>query len=162
MEVSPNIIHTEKKTLVGFSKETSLVNDRTRELFSRFMLRLREIPQIDTSCVYDLKEYPLGYFNAFNPGRTFIKWALAELTAETNLPPDIKSYELPAGQYAVFYHEGPHSDHGIFQQIFKEWLPASHYELDNRPHFDIIPIGKNHYERKAAQEIWIPVIKRIK
>jgi AraC family transcriptional regulator len=54
------------------------------------------------------------------------------------VPAEMEKFVLPGGLYAVFYHKGIYTDTDIFQYIFGTWLTASEYELDKRPHFEIL------------------------
>ena len=44
-----------------------------------------------------------------------------------------------------------------FQYIFTNWLPNSEYELDNRPHFEILGDKYINGSADSEEEIWIPV-----
>jgi AraC family transcriptional regulator len=65
---------------------------------------------------------------------------------------------LKSGLYAVFLYHGPASEGSeFFKYIYREWLPGSEYQLDNRPHFEILGEKyKNEYP-ESEEEIWIPV-----
>jgi AraC family transcriptional regulator len=43
--------------------------------------------------------------------------------------------------------------------IYTEWLPNSGFQLDNKPHFEVL--GDNylgHENPESEEEIWIPII----
>jgi AraC family transcriptional regulator len=66
--------------------------------------------------------------------------------------------ELPEGLYAVFTYKGiPANAAPFFRSIFTEWLPASDYVLDNRPHFEILGSLYQHNDPKSEETVWIPV-----
>jgi AraC family transcriptional regulator len=47
----------------------------------------------------------------------------------------------------------------FFTYIFTRWLPASGYQLDNRPHFEILGDKYKNNDPESEEEIWIPVRK---
>jgi AraC family transcriptional regulator len=70
----------------------------------------------------------------------------------------MKAFELPAGLYAVFLHRGPASEgQRTFQYIMGTWLPASGYELDSRPHFELLGEKYKNDLPDSEEEIWIPI-----
>jgi AraC family transcriptional regulator len=49
-------------------------------------------------------------------------------------------------------------DFGSFMNyIFMEWLPQSNYQLDNRPHFQILGEKYKHNQPDSEEEVWIPI-----
>lgn len=151
------IRNIEEKRLIGMSVSMSLTKNRTEELFKSFMPRRREIGKADMERVFDLRVYEASYFDQFDPGTPFTKWALVEALKETSTPDGMQTFILPAGKYALFHHTGRYTDTRIFQTIFTEWLPNSGHSLDNRPHFEIMTVGKGPNDPDAEQEIWIPI-----
>jgi AraC family transcriptional regulator len=71
------------------------------------------------------------------------------------VPEGMEVFELKGGMYAVFVHQG--SDPTIFDHIYGEWLPSSDFELDDRPHFEVLDAQYRHSDPEASEEIWIPV-----
>ncbi|MFY9655864.1 MAG: GyrI-like domain-containing protein [Methylocystis sp.] len=50
----------------------------------------------------------------------------------------VEIVEAPGGRYACYRHVGPHSEIAeAFQKLYREWLPASGYQPDDRPALDI-------------------------
>ena len=70
------------------------------------------------------------------------KWATVEVMDFDAFPSGMESFTLKGGLYAVFDYKGSSTDSSIFQYIFQEWLPSSDYELDHRPHFEVL--GKKY------------------
>ncbi|MBK8342237.1 MAG: GyrI-like domain-containing protein [Bacteroidetes bacterium] len=64
---------------------------------------------------------------------------------------------IPAGKYAVFYYKGLNTDHSIFNYIFQDWIPQSGYQLDDRPHFDVLDERYKNNDPESEEEIWIPI-----
>ena len=51
---------------------------------------------------------------------------------------EIEVVEAPGGRYACYRHVGPYSEIvGAFQKLYREWLPASGFQPDDRPALDI-------------------------
>jgi AraC family transcriptional regulator len=145
------------KKLIGFSLKMSLVNNKTFELWSKFMPRRKEIKNAIGSDLYSMQVFDANY-NQFDPQSTFEKWAAIEVTDFENAPIDVETFILPAGKYAVFLHKGPASEgYKTFQYIFGTWLPNSGYELDNRPHFEILGEKYKNNEADSEEEVFIPI-----
>ncbi len=150
----------EDKQLIGMHEKMSLANNKTGKLFSTFMPRRKEILNLVNKDVFALQIYPQDYFLNFDPSNEFTKWALAEVSTVKELPNGMEVFELKGGQYAVFNYKGLSSDGSIFHYIFTDWLPNSDYELDNRPHFEILGEKTKVNDPNSEEEIWIPIIKR--
>ena len=90
--------------------------------------------------------------------KPFTKWALVEVTDHSRIPEGMSAYTLPAGKYAVFKHKGTAAAAmPLINYIFNEWINSSEYELDTRPHFEILPEGYNPMSEDAEEEFWIPI-----
>ena len=144
------------KLLAGVRRRTSFVNDRTSELWREFRSREAEIEGRASSESYSVKVYDSEYsFSDFDPAAEFDKWAAVEVTHRFD---GMDKLEIPAGKYAVFAHRGPATEAPrTFGYIFGEWLPKSSYELDPRPHFEVLPEGYDPFDPNATEEIWIPI-----
>ncbi len=153
--MSPKIEITGKKYLVGIRMEMSLIADQTPQLFGTFMPKRNAIPDKANGNVILAKFYSQDYFSNFNPSTSFTKMAAVEVNAPTDVD-GFESIETEEGLYAIFEHTGGPGDSSIFEYIFREWLPQSAYELDNRPHFDIMPADYFSSEVKR-EEILIPI-----
>jgi AraC family transcriptional regulator len=60
------------------------------------------------------------------------------LREATPVPQGLEIVEAPGGRYACYRHVGPYT--GIpaaFGRLFGEWLPASGYEVDDRPALEL-------------------------
>lgn len=108
-----------------------------------------------------LQTYPARYFDAFDPSVDFEKWALAEVTDAGNVPDGMQTFALPGGVYAVFLHKGSSADTRTMQYIFTNWLPASAYELDDRPHFEVLGANYKNADPDSEEEIWIPIRPKV-
>ncbi|MFT5513068.1 MAG: AraC family transcriptional regulator, partial [Bacteroidia bacterium] len=44
-----------------------------------------------------------------------------------------------------------------FGYIFGEWIPNSIYDIDSRPHFEILGDKYKNDHPNSEEEIWIPI-----
>lgn len=137
----------------------SLAENRTRELWQSFMPRLGEIGDRIGGDKISLQVYDeplrMGDFT-----QKFEKWAAVEVTDFANVPEDLETFVLPGGLYAVFDYKGSSTDPRIFIYVFTEWLPNSDYELDDRPHFEVLGDKYKNADPESEEEIWIPVRRK--
>jgi AraC family transcriptional regulator len=70
----------------------------------------------------------------------------------------METFVLPSGLYAVFLHRGDTKEFtNAFQYILQKWLPSSEYDLDNRPHFEVLGDKYKNNDPNSEEEIWIPI-----
>jgi AraC family transcriptional regulator len=69
----------------------------------------------------------------------------------------MESFILYGGLYAVFDYKGSSVDNRIFQYIYMNWIPNSEYQLDNRPHFEVLGEKYRNNDPTSEEEIWIPI-----
>lgn len=149
------------KHIVGCKHTMSFTADTTRELFQSFMPRRMNIPNRNNSEILCVQNYPEGFFRNFNPTTPFEKWAAVEVTDFSASPEGMEIMTIPEGLYAVFLFKGrPSEADSFFRNIFMNWFPASQYELDVRPHFDILGEKYKNDSPESEEEVWIPVNKR--
>ena len=149
------------KKLVGKHLPMSFGNNRTIELWKSFMPLRHQISNPLNSDLISLQLFgPEFNFQNFNPNLPFEKWACVEVSDLNNTPEGIETLEIPGGLYAVFLYKGSSAAAPqTFQYIFGSWLPNSEYELDNRPHFEVIGEKYKNNSPDSEEEIWIPVKK---
>jgi AraC family transcriptional regulator len=147
------------KKLIGKRIKTSLVENKTFELWKSFMPRRKEIENNLTAELFSMRVYDKFYdFENFNPATQFEKWAALEVSDFNAIPPEMEAYTLTGGLYAVFYYKGLNTDTRIFEYIFGTWLPNSNdYTLDNRPHFEILGEKYKNGDPNSEEEIWVPI-----
>jgi len=155
--VEPRIQTVDAQVLVGKKLTMSLANNRTGALWQSFMPWRAQVPNAIDTALYSLQVYPPGYFAAFDPAREFVKWAGVAMTAVEDVPEGLEQFLLPAGLYAVFHYQGSSADASIYQYIFSSWLPASPYELDARPHFEMLGDNYRNNDPTSEEDIYIPI-----
>ena len=78
------------------------------------------------------------------------------------VPVGMETIEIFEGLYAVFHFKGDQSNAAtFFNAIYTEWMPASNYELDDRPQFEILGAKYKINHPNSEEEIWIPVKLKI-
>jgi AraC family transcriptional regulator len=139
----------------------SLAENRTPALWQRVMPRLKEIGNRENGDKISMQIYrePLR-LDDFN--QEFEKWAAVEVSDFENVPAEMETFTLRGGLYAVFDYKGSSLENRIFIYIFTEWLPASAYALDDRPHFEVLGALYKNAEPESEEEIWIPIKPKLR
>lgn len=159
--MNPRIEALAEKRLIGQSIKMSLHKNKTGQLWGKFAPRIGEIKNKTSEDKISMQIYPPLYYKRFNPSFEFEKWAAVEVNDLDNIPDDMKSFILKEGMYAVFDHKGSSTDGSIYEYIFSKWLPKSIYEVDDRPHFEILGSKYKNNDPDSEEEIWIPIRKRL-
>jgi AraC family transcriptional regulator len=158
--MQPRIEILSEKKLVGKSMKMSFANNRTAELWRSFLLRKKEITNSKNNEMISMQVYDPSFFQKFNPANEFEKWATVEVADYDNIPSEMETYTLGEGLYAVFLYKGSSKDSGIFEYIYRVWLPQSEYLLDDKPHFEILGEKYKNEDPNSEEEIWIPIKPR--
>ena len=139
----------------------SFSNNKTYELWHRFMPRKKLIKNSLGIERYSIEVYPASFFKPFYPDALFEKWAVVEVADFNNVPDDMETFSSPGGLYAIFDYTGPVSEGPItYKYIFGTWLPDSDFNLDNRPHFAVMGEKYRYNDPKSEEELWIPVVPK--
>lgn len=156
--MTPKIVTLEEKKLVGFSAEMSLMDNKTQELWKGFRQRSKEILNRSSDDFISLQEYPANYFQEFSPVKKYVKWACVEVEDFDSVPEGMSTLVLEGGLYAVFNYKGTAQNaQTFFQYIYGEWIPNSDYNLDDRPHFEVLGAKYKNNDPNSEEEVWIPI-----
>ena len=156
MEV--RIITLSEIRIAGQRIRNSLSRQETGKLWAGFMPRRKEISDTIGKDLYSVEIYPVGFFDRLDPDREFEKWAGVPVENSDSLPPGMESILISAGLYAVILHRGPVSrSMETFQYLFGEWLPASDYLLDERPHFEIMDERYRGEDPDSREDFYVPI-----
>jgi AraC family transcriptional regulator len=155
--MQPKITTIPAKKLIGTSLTMSFANYRIAELWQNFMPRRKDIQYALNADLISMSLYAPNHFTKFSPQREFEKWACVEVIELSEVPDQLQTFTLPAGWYAVFDYQGTSGDNSIYQYIFGTWLPASEYELDDRPHFEVLGEKYKNNDPASEEEIWVPI-----
>ncbi|TWR29788.1 GyrI-like domain-containing protein [Mucilaginibacter pallidiroseus] len=156
---NPYITTIAPKKLIGQYLQMSIAQNTTSQLWQTFMPLRKQINNAINADLICMQIYT--DFETFTPDTTFEKWAAVEVNSFDNVPEGIHTFTLPGGQYAVFKYKGRARDFApAFNYIFFTWLPQSAYELDSRPHFEVLGHLYKNDDPASEEDIWIPVKKR--
>ena len=158
----PRIEKSKERLLVGFRTRMSIKENTTPDLWGRFMQVSKDIRNKSGTEWYSVEIYPDSYFDTYDPAKTFEKWAaVAVEKSDSPRPSGLEELYIDEGLYAVFSYQGPASQvHLIYQYIFVDWIPASGFALDPRPHFALMGAGYKGEDPNSQEELWIPVRKK--
>jgi AraC family transcriptional regulator len=154
--MNPRIEISKEKKLVGMRLKMSFADYRITTLWKSFMPRIQEIPNRISNDLISMVIYSSSHFSDFKPANEFERWASVEVSGFNKVPDEMETFVLPAGCYAVFDYKGSNTG-TIFQYILGTWLPGSAYDLDNRPHFEVLGEKYKNNDPASEEEIWIPV-----
>lgn len=147
-----------EKKLVGKRLNMSLADAKIGELWRSFMPEHKRIRNKVNQNFISLSVYPPGYFSDFHPSHRFERWAAVEVEDLEEVPEGMEAIVVPAGAYAVFLHKGPAAEFPkTAAYIFGTWLPQSAYELDDRPHFEVMGPFYRPDDPESEEEVWIPI-----
>ncbi|WP_299467565.1 GyrI-like domain-containing protein [Mucilaginibacter sp.] len=157
--LQPKIETIPAKKLMGKKIQMSLADNKTRALFQSFMPGRHQIKNKVNADVICMQVYNTSLnFKDFTPNTVHQKWAAVEVTDFNLVPDDMEIFTLQGGMYAVFLYKGAPAAFGpTFNYIFNTWLPASLYEVDNRPHFEILGEKYKNDDPGSEEEIWVPI-----
>lgn len=143
--------------LIGKKLEMSFAHNRTAELWKSFMPRRNELVNIQENDLYSVQVYPSG-MDFLDAHQAFEKWAAISVDEDHEVPSEMENLVIPKGKYAVFLHAGPPSAAAVtFGYIFRDWLPNSGFELDDRPHFEILGAKYSNVSADSEEEVFIPI-----
>ena len=115
--MKPRIENILKKKLVGKRLIMSFADNKTGELWGKFMPKRREIKNNLNTELISLQLYEKDF--DLNPNSEFEKWATVEVSNFNKVPNEMKTFLLEGGLYAVFIHKGSSTDNSTFKFIFQ-------------------------------------------
>ena len=146
------------KKMVGKSLEMSFAQNKTVDLWRSFMPHRQAITNEASKNFYSIQLYPPSFFTNFNPTTLFTKWACVEVNNFDIVPAGMQTLQLDGGLYTIFNYKGNSSNvPAAFTYIFQQWLPASKYVLDHRPHFEILGPDYQNNDPDSQEQIFIPI-----
>ncbi len=161
MNIQPTIQQFKGKKLIGTSLEMSLAENRIAELWKKCMPLKPPSHELESADMYSVEVYPNDYFLNFSPQKTFNKWAAFPALPNVKYSEELSKLEIPAGLYACFHYIGSSANaQALYQYIFNQWLPASGYQLDQRPHFALMGAKYQNNHPDSEEDIWIPIKNR--
>ena len=126
--------------------------------FSEFIPKRNDISNNISEDIFEVLLYNKAYFKNFNPNNMFIKWACLEVSDFENTHKNMKQLPIESGLYARFNYKGLAKDIGeLMTFIHSDWLPNSEYELDDRPHFNILGKKYKNNHPDSQETVCIPI-----
>lgn len=159
--VHPVIAELPPIKVAGLRGETTLRDNRLKELWEDFSAASEEIPH---------KKRPYRGFGiceacrentlyTMNNNVLFTEVAGTEVDSFTGLPAQFVKKELPGGRYAVFTHKGTlRTLPRTFAYIWGTWFLSTKEEMDNREDFELYDarfLGYGHPDSEI--DLYIPV-----
>lgn len=157
--MNPTIKIFPKAKFIGKNLTYTYSNYRIVELWNSFMVRRNEIKnQIGTN-YFNIQINPQNF--DFNPNTSFVKWAAVEVLDFNSIPDGMEILEIQEGLYAIFHYVGNNQNAAnFFNKIYKDWLPNSEFELDNRPQFEILGEKYKNDNQISEEDIYIPIKRK--
>lgn len=125
-------------------------------LWEAFVPRMREVHNIDDS---DRSFGVMGNYDQATGEFDYL--AGVPVSSATEIPAGMDWWDVPEQTYAVFCCTLQTLGE-TFDQIYREWLPASPYIRSNGPEFELYDQSFRPEEGKFAVTIWVPVWKKVK
>lgn len=158
----PKIVEIKDRELIGMRVRTTLSENKTFELWQKFKPRVKDIKDRSDTDFYSVQIFEKGLkLEQLTPQTEFEKWAAVQVENFDNIPDKLEVLTIPNGKYAVFIHHGtPQEFAKTSAFIYGVWLPTSEFELDERPHFEIMSADYRPNDPNAEEEVWIPIRKK--
>ncbi|MBU2929035.1 GyrI-like domain-containing protein [Winogradskyella psychrotolerans] len=154
--MNPKIKTCSEIKVIGLSSKIKM-NEQHKivALWKRFMPRKHEIENLASKDLIAMQIY--SDFNNFET--PFDIWACAEVLNGHNLPDTMSTFTIPQGDYAIFNHKGMDAG-ATYQKIMTEWLPTSGYDIDARPHFQVMGEKYKNGSPDSEEDFFVPIKDR--
>lgn len=144
------IISIKSFKAVGITYFGNNTNGEITNLWQVFNKRYKDIKQKSKSMLC----YGICDDMPDSEGR-FHYTACAEVDEFQDVPAGMGTKVVPEGKYLVYTYSGSLKDIGEFyNDIFTKWLPASSYEMDYRPQFELYD---ERFMNNGEFDIYIPI-----
>ena len=151
--MKPTLLKLKQKKLIGM-KSTTHHNDYAKiiALWKRFMPRRRDINNAVTNEFIAVQKY----HNFNNLDVAFDIYACVEVSELSRIPKEMEGFAISEGDYAVFVQKGMDAS-ATYQRILTDWLPSSGYEIDNRPHFQVMGEKYKNGSPDSEEDFYVPI-----
>ncbi|WP_299122968.1 GyrI-like domain-containing protein [uncultured Winogradskyella sp.] len=151
--MNPKIITLSEKNIIGMQSTMHYGEyQNIVALWKRFMPRRREVLNAANEEHIAIQVY--DDFNNFE--KSFDIWACVEVSSLNDIPKGMLPYTIPKGEYAVFLHKGMDAA-STYKKIMTDWLPTSSYEIDDRPHFQVMGAKYKNGSPDSEEDFYVPV-----
>jgi len=151
----PRIVKCKERKVVGIS--TKMSKDeyfKIPQLWQKFMSIKNEINYLRSEEFIAIQQFPKG--TTIENIIDYKVWACVEVSNFKDIPNGMSSFVIPAGEYAVFLQKGIDASK-TYQSILTQWLPASGYTIDDRPHFQIMGEKYKNGSPDSEEDFYIPI-----
>lgn len=81
--------------------------------------------------------------------------ACAEVDSFEDIAQGMETRVIPEGKYVIYTYSGSIEDLGEFyDNIFSKWMPASAYEMDDRPQFELYD---DRFMKNGEFDLYMPI-----
>jgi AraC family transcriptional regulator len=157
-DFNPRLVQGKAMCFVGLRKHYAAENmNEVPAHWQAFMKGMNDIPDAVGAAAYGLvfdKPQGIDYMAA---------WQVSgKVSTPGTLPKGFTTAEMPAGQYAVFPHDGHVSKiHDTVDRIWRKWVPSARHKPVERPDtayfFERYGEKFDPHKGEGDIEIWIPV-----
>jgi AraC family transcriptional regulator len=149
----PKTIHSSEKKVIG-TQSTMRRNQYGNiiALWKRFMPQKIKIKNSVNDELIAMQVY--SDFSTLK--KSFDIWACVEVSSLEALPEGMTGYTIPEGAYAVFLHKGTNAA-ATYHQIMSQWLPNSSFEIDDRPHFQVMGEMYKNGSPDSEEDFYVPI-----
>jgi AraC family transcriptional regulator len=156
--LTPEIVTHPAIQILGMRAQMSYAMYNATAVWQRFMPRRKEIKNSIGNDLYSIQVFGANYWKQFDPTVSFDKWVGVAVLNTDVIPLDMETLLIPAGLFVVFTFVGDETKApAFFEQIYAHWLPNSIYDLDDRPHFEILGEKYKRFDPTSEETVWIPV-----
>jgi AraC family transcriptional regulator len=156
--MNPKVRMMSAKVLVGHRMKVTMATDNPVLLWRPFKMKLKDIGNAKPDRFYSVQTFEGVDFSKFDANTEFTKWAAVEVSEAGHVPDGLEVINVPKGLYGTVVHFGTAADFPKTTDfMYREWLPHSKYELDNRPHLTIMPSDHRPDDPNAVELVCVPV-----
>ncbi len=151
--MSPKFIQSSEKKVIGM-QSTMRQNQYGNivALWKRFMPQKNKIQNIINDELIAMQVY--SNFNT--PENSFKIWACVEVSSLEAIPEGMTGFTIPEGKYAIFLHKGMDAS-ATYQRIMSQWLSNSGFEIDDRPHFQVMGKTYKNGSLDSEEDFYVPI-----
>jgi AraC family transcriptional regulator len=155
--MTPRFAHKDAFTVVGIARQFIMSNNLIPRLWDDFNQRGKEVKH----AVYEAALGICYYEPKYEQDSPFTYMAGWKVTRVEDIPEGMTARTVPASDYAVFEHKGALDTlQKTYDYIFREWLPASEYEMAKQDDFEWYDDRFKFGAADSIMEIWIPIKKK--
>lgn len=150
-----------KMILMGYSSNTFKGFFVIPRLWKKLHKVKNEISnRISKNWVYGFNDYENA--KQKNDGSiSFDYYACVEVESKNNNINSMAIKELPKSRYVIFSFRAKPQDsiESVIDYIYKQWFPASTYQLNEQAKYDFVKYGELIDEKGIADiEVWVPIL----